>query len=125
MEHLDEAAAEAAAALAELGYATDFSPASLVEVDRFFDSDDRDAALAGDAGAKVAMIGAYVGEVLRRALGGAWVPGDDEPMLAFANGEVTSPMQHTAMRWQSSVDTLAQYATGYGLVCVNLPQTAR
>ncbi len=125
MEHLDEAAAEAAAALAELGYATDFSPASLVEVDRFFDSDGRDAALAGDAGAKVAMIGAYVGEVLRRALGGAWVPGDDEPMLALANGEVTSPLQHTAMRWQSGVDSLAGYATAYGLICVNLPQTAR
>ena len=84
---MSEASVEAASALAALGYAVDFSPASLAEVDRFFDSAECAAALAGDTGGKLFLIGAYVGEVIRRAIGGSWIPGDDEPVLALPTGE--------------------------------------
>jgi hypothetical protein len=119
VENLIEAAGEAASALAALGYATDFSPASLAEIDRFFDDQlglADGGALAGDVGGKVFLIGAYVGEVLRRALGGSWAAGDDEPVLELDGGAFTAPFQRVAMRLVSTVDTVAGYGLAYGLV---------
>jgi hypothetical protein len=114
-------AEEAAAALAGLGYAADFSAASLAEIDRFFDdhSDDGRArpggALDGDVGAKIGMLGAYVGEVLRRTLDGAWYIGSEEPVLHLGTGEITSPIQHVARRLHSGLGSIADYGRAYGL----------
>ena len=115
VETLREAAVEAASALAELGYATDFSPASLADVDRFFDGEHCEAALAGDIAGKIFLIGAYVGEVILSAAGGAWALGDEEPILALPSGVATSPIARVAMRLQSSVVTLADYGVAHGL----------
>jgi hypothetical protein len=114
-------AEEAAAALAGLGYAADFSAASLAEIDRFFDdhSDDGRArpggALDGDVGAKIGMLGAYVGEVLRRTLDGAWYIGSEEPVLHLGTGEITNPIQRVARRLLSRADSIAAYGRVYGL----------
>src|SRR5262249_46018430 len=62
------------------GYALDFTVESLAEVDRFFDEhsaldpDDAstDSLLASRLGQWLFALGAYSGEVLRRAVGGRW-----------------------------------------------------
>jgi hypothetical protein len=121
---MSEASVEAASALAALGYAVDFSSASLAEVDRFFDSAECATALAGDTGGKLFLIGAYVGEVIRRAIGGSWIPGDDEPVLALPTGDVTSPLLRVAMRRQSAVDGIAAYGAIHGLITTRAEATS-
>jgi hypothetical protein len=81
-EDIDAAAAAIAGELTLHGYALDFSLESLAEVDRFFDEnsaldpEDPDAAagslLASRLGHWMFALGAYSGEVLRRAIGGRW-----------------------------------------------------
>ena len=69
-----------ATALTSSGYRADFSPASLWDIDRFFDEQSdkgrprRGGLLADETGARLFALGAYTGEVIRRAVGGTWSP---------------------------------------------------
>jgi hypothetical protein len=77
-EDIDVAAAMIATELTAHGYALDFTLESLAEVDRFLDensaldTNDTDSLLAARLGQWMFALGAYSGEVLRRAIGGRW-----------------------------------------------------
>ena len=74
-----------AKALTSSGYNADFSMESLREIDRFFDDHAANGKsrpgglLAEHTGARLFALGAYVGEVLRRNLGGTWYGEDADP----------------------------------------------
>ena len=80
-------------ALSSSGYSADFSPASLWEIDRFFDGNSRDGQavpgglLSEDLGSRIFAIGSYVGEVIRKAKGAKW-SGDDSDPQAEINVEL-------------------------------------
>src|SRR5205809_8097205 len=73
-----EAAAWIATGLSSSGYKADFSGSSLWEIDRFFDEHSKDGQprpgglLAEALGSRIFALGAYIGEVLLRAVGGGW-----------------------------------------------------
>ena len=102
VEDVLEAAELMAVALRTSKYGADFSPASLWEVDRFFDEQSRNGApvkgglLDVQLGMRVFAMGAYVGEVLRRNLGGTW-HGDDEDDEAEMNVELL--LSDTTVCW--------------------------
>lgn len=102
-----------AEALTSSGYRADFSPASLAEVERFFDEQlrrpgkpRRGGLLAEDLGVRIFALGGYVGEVARRALGGRWdasgVSDDDEDevRLRLDDGGVVWPVQRVMKRYE-------------------------
>jgi hypothetical protein len=116
------------AALRSSGYAADFRPASLRELDRFFDENTRHGRpirrglLSKDLGKRVFAIGAYVGEVIRRDLGGQWHGDDSDPHgetnmeLRLPGGRVIWPMQRCMKRLVNGPeDGLAAYGVGLGL----------
>ena len=102
VEDVLEAAELMAVALRTSKYRADFTPASLWEVDRFFDEQSRNGApvkgglLDVQLGMRVFAMGAYVGEVLRRNLGGTW-HGDDEDEEAEMNVELL--LSDTTVCW--------------------------
>ena len=77
LEDVDSAAAWIASALNASGYAADFSAQSLWEIDRFLDDHTaagkarRGSLLATDTGSRLFALGSYVGEVVRRSVGGS------------------------------------------------------
>jgi hypothetical protein len=90
-----------AEAMRSSGYATDFSPVSLWEIDRFFAEQlkrpgkpRRGGLLAEDLGSRIFAIGAYVGEVIRRGARHAWdwAPGEGGPddEIVFASFVATT-----------------------------------
>jgi hypothetical protein len=99
-----------AKALNQSGYRADFSVESLGEIERFFvehSKDGRpvpDGRLSERTGPRVFAIGAYVGEVVRRAGGGKWyaVAGDPEGEVnievRFPDGSRIWPMQRAIKR---------------------------
>jgi hypothetical protein len=78
------------------GYRADFRPNSLREVDRFFD----DAGLRDlppeELAAQVFAMGAYIGEVVRRARGGEWLAPDTS--LVLPDGTRCWPVQRAMER---------------------------
>jgi hypothetical protein len=116
-----------AGALSSSGHVADFSPSSLWEIDRFFDEHSADGAavrgglLSSDLGSRLFAVGAYVGEVIRRSLGGEW-RGDDSSPQAEINvelvvGEITCwPVQRVMKRFSHGAeDGIAAYGAGLGL----------
>jgi len=95
------------------GYRADFSLSSLRELDRFLDDATEKGAprpgglLAEDTGTRVFALGAYLGEVLRRAKGGEWRGDDNDPQgevnveLRFAAKDVIWPVQRVLKRIQN------------------------
>src|SRR4051812_15584458 len=85
IEDAKEASSWIATALSSSGFAADFSPASLREIDRFFDDQVQGGVakpgglLSQDLGARLFAVGAYIGEVIRRERGGEWVAKEDDP----------------------------------------------
>ena len=73
------------AALQSSGYAADFSPESITEIERFFEEHAEDGEprpgglLSEQLGPRLFALGSYCGEVLRRELGGTWLTDDDDP----------------------------------------------
>jgi hypothetical protein len=77
-------------ALNSSGYRADFSPRSLWEIDRFFEEQSLNGApkpaglLSQDLGSRIFAIGSYIGEVIRRNIGGEWVGDDKDPQAEIA-----------------------------------------
>ncbi|MFG2039106.1 hypothetical protein [Dactylosporangium sp. NPDC048998] len=110
-----------AAALTAFGYRADFSPSSLWEIERFLSTEAPDGRprprglLGKDLDARVSMVGGYVGEVIRRRLGGAWVRDGDHPALDLPDGARIRPVQQVQHRLVSgAVGSLTAYASAFG-----------
>jgi hypothetical protein len=113
-----------AAALMSSGYKADFSPASLWQVDLFFEEQSRKGRprrrglLAKDLDARLFSLGAYTGEVIRRAAGGEWSGDDEDPnahlniAVALPDGRVAHPVQLVARRLANGADDGASARCG-------------
>jgi hypothetical protein len=117
-----------ARALSSSGYRADFSPESLWEVDRFFDEHSQDGAakpgglLSQDLGSRLFAIGSYIGEVVRRKVGGEWVGDDADPQaeiqveLHLPDGARCWPVQRAMKRFKNGPeDGIAVWGRGSGL----------
>lgn len=122
------AAAWVAEALTSSGYRADFSPTSLGQVDRFLDEQSWNGSpkpgglLATDTGGRLFALGAYVGEVLLRELGGSWradeaAPDSEEGLVAvLADGYVVWPVQRVMKRYvEGAENSIAAYGVALGL----------
>src|SRR5262245_41970689 len=121
--------------LRSFGYAADFLPGSLWEVDRFVDENFRDgvpdtrrakrrlAALIDPTGRLFGFaLGAYVGEVIRRGLGGRWAGDDSDPTpevsieLQLPTGVTITPVLRCVQRLaRGPQDSIARFAKDLGL----------
>ena len=128
IDDVDAAAKWVATALTSSGYKADFSPASLWEIDRFFEEHSQNGQavpgglLSEQLGTRIFAIGSYVGEVLRQALGGKWVGDDNDPEaeinveLHLADGGICWPTQRAAKRFMNGAeDSIVAYVLGTGL----------
>lgn len=117
-----------ATALTSDGYEADFTPASLWEIDRFFDEQTRKGGprrrglLAKDTGLRLFSIGGYVGEVIRRDVGGGWEADDGDPeaelniALRLPDGSIVWPVQRAIERMRNGAeDALVPYAVALGV----------
>lgn len=126
---VDDVAASAswiATALTSSGYRADFSPDSLREIDRFFDEQPRKGKavkrglLSEGLGPRLFGIGSYVGEVIRRDVGGTWKGHDDDPYaevnvsLVLDDGTVIWPMRRVMKRFRNGRED-GVYAYGVAL----------
>jgi hypothetical protein len=112
-EDIATSAAWIARALSDSGCLADFSPASLWEIDRFFDDHSRRGAarsgglLSRDLGQRIFAIGSYIGEVARRSLGGEWIGDDADPQAEFSvalqlrDGTRCWPVQRAMKRFKN------------------------
>jgi hypothetical protein len=128
LEDIAASAERIGKALSSSGYRADFSPASLWEIDRFFDEQTkrgkprRGGLLAKDLGQKMFALGSYTGEVVRRTLGGEWSIDEDDPQaeinaeLRLADGGIIWPVQRVMKRFANGVeDGIAAYGLALGL----------
>jgi hypothetical protein len=117
-----------AAALTSSGYTADFSPRSLWEIDRFFDEETRKGEprrwglLAKDTSLRLFSVGAYVGEVIRRARGGEWEADDADEQgelnlaLRLADDSVTRPVRQAVKRMREGrAEAIVEYAAALGV----------
>ena len=127
-----------AAALTKDGYEADFTPASLWEIDRFFDEQSRKGEprrwglLAKDTSVRLFSIGAYVGEVIRRDVGGEWEgdDADEQPELNLAlrlrDGGLAWPVQQAVKRMRNGAeDGIVAYAVALGVDVGEKPSRGR
>jgi hypothetical protein len=128
IEDATASADRVAVALTSSGYRADFSADSLIEIDRFFDEHARagrpvpGGLLAAQTGQRIFALAAYVGQVLRRGIGGHWQADDVDPQgeltmsLLLPDGHVVWPMQRVFKRMANGrEDSIAFYATMCGL----------
>ncbi len=112
-----------ASALSSSGYRADFSLESLKEVDRFLDEQapggkpKRGGLLSKDFGNRLFSLGAYVGEVVRRQVGGHWEGDDSDPeaevnvAVRLTGGRMIWPVQRVMKRCKNG-DEDSVYAYG-------------
>lgn len=116
------------AALISSGYAADFSPKSIGEIERFFIENMQEVKaipgglLSKDLGKRLFALGSYVGEVLQRSLGGEWITNDSDPQgeinisLKFSDDSVCWPVQRILKRFKNGEeDSLVAYVNSLGL----------
>ena len=133
-----EAAAWISTALSSSGYIADFSGASLWEIDRFFDEHSKDGEarpgglLAESLGSGIFAVGAYIGEVVLREVGGAWegVDADPEAELSLAlrlrDGSQVWPVQRAMKRLKLGADEgIAAYGAALGVSVGPKPPSKR
>lgn len=138
VEDLDVSARWIARALSSSGYLADFSPASLWTIDRFFDDNSvaglprPGGLLATDLGGRLFALGAYIGEVIRRASGAQWRTDDQDPHgevnveLVLPDGTIIWPAQRVMKRFQNGAeDGLAAYAAALGVAVGPAPRAAQ
>jgi hypothetical protein len=124
-----------AGALVSSGYRADFSPSSLWAIERFFEVNSREGSatrgglLEQDLGKRLFGIGSYIGEVVRRALGGEWVTDDSDPEgeinaeLLLPGGIRCWPVQRAMKRLKlGAEDSVVAWAVGLGLQVGPSPQ---
>ncbi|MFD8306727.1 hypothetical protein ACFV29_30935 [Streptomyces sp. NPDC059690] len=128
---LDDIGASAnwmASALGSSGYRADFSPSSLREVERFMAEHSNAGAavdgglLASGLGARLFGLGCYVGETIRRGLGGVWDADDADPAgeinvtLRLSDQSVIWPVQRVIKRFHNGPEgSIVAYALFLGL----------
>jgi hypothetical protein len=111
-------------ALKSSGYKADFSPKSLKEIDRFFNEQSKDGKptdkglLSKQLGNRLFCIGSYIGEVIRRKVGGEWITNDSDPQgeinitLKTPDGTQMWPVQRVMKRLQNGAeDSIAAYGS--------------
>ena len=122
-------------ALQSSGYRADFSPESLWQIEFFFEDHCRNGQairgglLSKDLGKRLFALGAYVGEVLRREIGGEWNGDDADPQaeinveLKLASGAQCWPVQRIIKRFKNGAeDNIVAYGTGLGLHTGSRPE---
>jgi hypothetical protein len=127
-----------AKALGTSEYRADFSPSSLWEIERFFEENTRNGnptskGLLGESfGSRVFSLGAYIGEVIIRAKGGAWRGNDEDPQaeinieLVLPDGAVCWPIQRVMKRIKNGPeDGIPAYGLGMGVTVGPRPKAAR
>ena len=127
-QDIDKSADWIARALRSSNYRANFTPQSLWDVDIFFDDHSRDGApkpgglLSQQMGARLFALGAYVGEVIRRGVGGEWQTDDSDPQgeinvaLKLPDGSLIWPVQRVMKRLKNgSEDGIAVYGSALGL----------
>src|SRR5574338_684056 len=128
---LDDVATAAdwiARALSSSGDRADFSPASMWEIDRFFDEHSQNGRarpgglLAQNLGSRMFALGCYIGEVVRRAGGGAWKGDDSDPAieinvaLVLPNKVTAWPIQRAMKRFKNGPeDGIAAWSEALGV----------
>jgi hypothetical protein len=135
IEDIQSGADWIATALTSSGYGADFSPRSLWEVDRFFDDHTRDGQpthgglLSDDLGSRLFALGAYIGEVIRRSVGGTWVTDDGDPdgeikaALALPDGAFIWPIQRAMLRMTGGAEEgIAAYGAVLGVPVGSRPR---
>lgn len=128
IEDIDASATWIARALQSSGYRADFTAPSLWSIDRFFDDQSdrgnarRGGLLANELGSRLFALGAYVGEVVRRNVGGIWHADDQDPHgeinveLALPDGSKIWPVQRVMKRYKNGAeDGIAPYGAALGL----------
>ncbi|WP_344514475.1 hypothetical protein [Dactylosporangium maewongense] len=107
--------------LTAAGYRADFSPSSLWEIERFLNAEAPDGRprsrglLGKDLDVRVAMLGGYVGEVIRRRVGGTWVRDGDHAALDLPGGARIWPAQQVMHRLATGAGgSLTAYASAAG-----------
>lgn len=124
-----KAAAEwVAQAFQASGYKADFSPESFKEIERFFDEHSEEGSarpgglLSEDTGLRLFAIGSYIGETLRRNIGGKWEGRDDDPeaeinvQLILPDGTVLWPIQQVIKRFKTGKEeSIVAYGISMGL----------
>lgn len=92
-------------ALHSSGYRADYSPESLWHIDFFFNDHSINGKptprglLSKDFGTRIFALGAYVGEVIRRSIGGEWQGDDIDPqaeinvVLKLSDNSICLPVQ--------------------------------
>jgi len=125
-QDIDEMADWIARALRSSNYRANFTPQSLWDIDLFFDDHGQNGEpkpgglLSQQMGARLFALGAYVGEVIRRSVGGEWQTDDSDPRgeinvsLKLPDGSLIWPVQRVMKRLkEGSEDGIA----AYGLFC--------
>ena len=125
-----------ARALRSSGYEADFSPRSLWEIDRFFDENTADGAaipggLLATSGPRVFALGGYIGEVIRRSVGGTWRAENDDPLgeinveLLLVDTSVVWPVQRAMKRFRDPSDGIGAYGLALGVPVGARPRAQR
>ncbi len=109
-------------ALSSSGYRADFTLTSFEDIDRFFDERAPggvarpEGLLSEDVGSRLFAIGSYIGETLRRQLGGEWIGDDNDPQaeitisIKLADGSIIWPVQRAMKRFRNGPeDGIAAY----------------
>jgi hypothetical protein len=124
LQDVSSSAESGASALSALGYKADFTFESIMELERFMSDNVNDdggakpgSEFESDTGGKLFILGAYLGEVIRRRTNGTWRGNDSDPE-ATVNVEVNTeagatiwPIQRIMKRFKNgSEDNLWVYA---------------
>jgi hypothetical protein len=106
------------------GYRADFRPNSLREIDRFFDDAELRDLPPDELAAEIFAIGAYIGEVVRRARGGEWLAPDT--VLVLPDGTRCGPVQRAMQRLLNGRrDSIEAWGVSLGLRAGPLPVLRR
>lgn len=133
VEDVRDAAVSIADTANDAGYSFDFGAGSLWDVERFLDDNasggepKAGGLLSKDLGSRVFALGAYIGEVIREAVGGEWTSDDSADDLTVtlrtAAGELLWPNQQVMRRIMiGESQSVVEYARAVGVDPGLLPQ---